>query len=837
MERTNNARDALRAGVLLVAVTLAAYWPVLQNGFVSYDDRTYVTENPHMLGGMTRANVGWALQTAHAGNWHPLTWLSHLLDVQLFGLKARWHHLTSLLFHTANALLLVGCLRRMTGALWRSAAVAALFALHPLHVESVAWVAERKDVLSTFFFLLTLWAYARYAEKSVVRGQWSVVRSEPRTSDSAPRTTDDGPHSTRLALCFYVLSLCFFALGLMSKPMLVTLPFLLLLLDYWPLKRMQSAECRMQNAEPQTSSAFIIHHSSFIILEKVPFFALSLASCVTTFIVQRGAGAVSSLDTLPLDFRIANALVSYVRYAAKMVWPAKLAVFYPAPAQWPQWWVAGAALILVGVSALAVWRARTASYLAVGWFWYLGTLVPVIGIVQVGQQAMADRYSYIPLIGLFIMLVWSAAEIPGRWPATNRWVAAGGAIAIGACAALTWRQAGYWQDSASLFEHALAVTRDNAVAQNNLGVCFLDSANVAAAESHFAEAVRIRPRYPEALANLGLCREQAGREDEALELLQRSVQIQGTAAAHYDLANLLAKRGELEQAEAHYRSSLKAKPELAEAWYNLGLLKARQGKAVEADQCYSKALQFRPGFSEAHASLGAMLAAEKKFDAAIVHFQAALQTAPGNADAQFNLASALNAKGDFAGAAQHYAEACRLRPDDMDARQNLALALLYQAKLPEAAAQFQEVLRARPNAGTEHYLALALDAQGQVEAALPHYREAVRLSPSSALFLNDLAWVLATNPKAEIRDGAEAVRLAEQACKLTGGKEPRCFGTLDAAYAEVGRFDDAVATATKTRELALASGQQEIAQQAASRLALYRARKPYRMPVLQGAQP
>jgi protein O-mannosyl-transferase len=826
MERTNNARNALLAGVLLVAVTLAAYWPVLQNGFVSYDDRTYVTENPHMLGGMTRANVAWALRTAHAGNWHPVTWLSHLLDVQLFGLKARWHHLTSLLFHAANALLLFVCLRRMTGALWRSTAVAALFALHPLHVESVAWVAERKDVLSTFFFLLTLWAYARYAEKSVVSSQWSVVSSEPRTSDNAPRTTDGGPRSTLHAAPFYVLSLCFFALGLMSKPMLVTLPFLLVLLDYWPLSRLG---LKTQDPRRKTLLPFVI--------EKLPFLALSLASCVTTFIVQRGAGAVSSLDTLPFEFRISNALISYVRYAAKMVWPAKLAVFYPAPTQWPEWWVLGAALILVGVSALAVLRGRAASYLPVGWFWYLGTLVPVIGLVQVGQQALADRYSYIPLVGLFIMIVWSAAEIPARWPVANRWVAAGGAIAIGACAALTWRQAGYWQDSASLFEHALAVTRDNAVAQNNLGVCFLDSGNVAAAESHFAEAVRIRPRYPEALANLGLCRDQAGREDEALELLQRSVQIQGTPAAHYNLANLLAKRGELEQAEAHYHSALKAKPELAEAWYNLGLLKARQGKAVEAEQCYSTALQFRPGFTEAHASLGAMLAGEKKLDAAIMHFQAALQTAPGNADAQFNLAAALNAKGDVAGAAKHYAEACRLRPEDLDARQNLALALLYQAKLPEAAAQFQEVLRARPNAGTEHYLALALDAQGQVEAALPHYREAVHLSPNSALYLNDLAWVLATNPKAEIRDGAEAVRLAEQACKLTGGKEPRCFGTLDAAYAEVGRFDDAVATATKARELALASGQQEIAQQAEARLAVYRARKPYRVPVLQGAQP
>ena len=807
MDRTDKTRGTLLIGVLLTAVTLAAYWPVLQNDFVSYDDPDYVTENPHVLRGLSWSNVGWAFRTAHAGNWHPLTWLSHALDVQLHGLNTAWHHLTALLFHTANALLLLLWLQRTTGRLWCSAAVAALFALHPLHVESVAWVAERKDVLSTFFFLLTLLAYGRYARKSEGRNPKGRGGRDQglRTTDRRSRITFRASRST-----LYALSLLFFSFGLMSKPMLVTVPFLLLLLDYWPLRRLHRSNVWRRVAE------------------KAPFLALSVASSAVTFLIQRDAGAVSSLEAIPVGFRISNAIISYVRYAAKMVWPANLAVFYPAPDHWPAWLVAGAALILSGVSALALWRARRAPYVPMGWFWYLGTLVPVIGLVQVGQQAMADRYSYIPIIGLFILVVWAAAEIPARWPAT-RWAVAGcWTAAIGACALLTWGQSIHWRNSASLFAHAIAVTHDNAVAQNNLGVCRLNEGNPADAETHFAEAVRIRPKYPEALVNLGLCRAKQGREAEAFELVQRAVQIQGTPVSHYNLANLLSMRGDLDEAESHYRSALKLKPEFADAWYNLGVLKAKQGKPDDAAQCYAAALQIKPGHTETHLTFGAMLAGQQKFEQATLHFQAVLQTDPGNADARFNLAAASNAKGDFAGAAEHYAEVCRLRPDDLEARQNLGLALLYQGKMSEAAAQFQEVLRVRPEARTHHCLALALDAQGQAGAALPHYREAVRLSPNTALYLNDLAWILATTPKADLRNGTEAVRLAETACRLSGNKEARFIGTLDAAYAEAGRFEDAAATAAKARDLALAAGQQDIAREAEARLALYRAGKRYR---------
>jgi tetratricopeptide (TPR) repeat protein len=823
MDPMKNTRRAALTCVLLGAVTLAAFWPVIHNDFVSYDDREYVTQNPHVLAGWTWANAGWAFRTGHAGNWHPLTWLSHILDVQLFGLRPAWHHLTSLLLHAVNAVLLLILLRRLTGAFWRSLCVAALFALHPLHVESVAWVAERKDVLSAFFFLLTLWAYARYAEvqspKPKVQSQAGGDGSQE--SQSAASTSDPHResritnHQSRITFhssLFYVLSLFCFALGLMSKPMLVTLPCVLLLLDFWPLGRLRSATVVS------------------LVVEKVPFLALSLASSVLTFLIQQGAGAVSSLETLPIEFRLSNALISYVRYATKMFWPAKLAVIYPVPTEWPALWVAGAVLVLAGVSMLALYRARKAPYLAFGWLWYLGMLVPVIGLVQVGQQSMADRYSYLPLIGLFVAIVWSAAEISARWPGTRSGLALCAAAVITACVVLTWNQAGYWRNSASLFEHALAVTRDNAVAQNNFGVTLLDAGNLVAAEGHFTEAIRLKPNYPDALGNLGLCRAQQGRLEEAGDLFQRCLKAQPTASAHYNLASLLSEQGKLEEAEAHYQAALRLKPEFVEAWYNLGALEAKRGRMEESAQDYATVLRIRPDHAEAHLSLGAWLAGQKKFDEAIVHFKAALRAAPDKADAHFNLAAAFNAKGEFALAATQFEEACRLHPEDLDARENLALALLYGGRMSDAARHFREVLRVRPDARTHYYLGLALDSQGHAEDAVYHYREAVRLGPNTPLYLNDLAWFLATNPKAELRDGAEAVRLAERACQLSGGKEARFWGSLDAAQAETEHFAEATATANKAREMALAAGQKDIADRAAERLALYRAGKPYRSP-------
>ncbi len=327
----------------------------------------------------------------------------------------------------------------------------------------------------------------------------------------------------------------------------------------------------------------ILHPSSFVLLEKLPFFILAAASCVVTFLIQRAAGAVSSLEALPLEFRISNALISYVRYAGKMVWPANLAVFYPAPSEWPAAWVAGAALLLAGVSVLAIRSVRKAPWFPFGWFWHLGMLVPVIGIVQVGQQAMADRYTYLPLIGLFVAIVWGGPQAAARWPGTGNWLAAGAAAALAACAVSTWRQIGHWRSSTTLFEHALAVTRDNHVAHSNLGVILFDEGNLAATTEHFEEAVRLKRNYPEALGNLGLCRLEQGRTEEAAELLSQSLRVRPTAVVQYNLGNLLSQQGKLDEAHACYEAALRRKPEFVEAWYNLGLLEAKPGRTTEVE--------------------------------------------------------------------------------------------------------------------------------------------------------------------------------------------------------------------------------------------------------------
>jgi tetratricopeptide (TPR) repeat protein len=393
---------------------------------------------------------------------------------------------------------------------------------------------------------------------------------------------------------------------------------------------------------------------------------------------------------------------------------------------------------------------------------------------------------------------------------------------------LTWGQLAYWRNTATLFEHALAVTSRNVVAHNDLGACLLAAGNVTAAESHFAEAVRLRPGYQDAVMNLGLCYERQGRTNDAFEMVQRAARLRPSPGAEYSLARLLSQQGKLEEAESHFRSALKLKPEFAEAWCELGVLHAKQGRAEAAAEDYAAALRVQPTYAQAHLALGALLGGQKKFEEAIAHFNAVLRADPDNADAQFNIGAALSAQGDFAGAATHYAAAARLRPDDIETRQNLGLVLLSQGKLSEAAVQFQAMLRVRPSASAHYYLALALDGLGQAAEAAAQYREAIRREPKAPLYLNDLAWLLATTPRDETRNGDEAVRLAAEACRLSGGRIARFWGTLDAAYAEAGRFEEAAATAAKTRELALAAGQPDIAKAAAERLALYRARQPFR---------
>ena len=672
----------------LVLGTFAAYAQVIHFGFVNFDDRIYVADNPDVQHGFTPASFAWAFTSGYASNWHPLTWLSHMLDCLAFGLSPGAHHVTSLLFHAANSVLLFWVLRRMTGALWRSALVAALFAWHPLHVESVAWIAERKDVLSTFFWLLTLLAWVRYVEQP-------------------------GPRRYGFALVCY-------ALGLMSKPMLVTLPFLLVVLDWWPLQRI-SARGVSGAAADDTGWPKLIR-------EKIPFLVLAGVSCVVTFIVQQKGGAVTSMQVIPLARRAANIPVAYVTYLRKMFWPSDLSAFYPLPGAWPAIYVTAAVIILAVITLAAIRLARPMPWLLAGWLWYLGTLVPVVGVVQVGLQSMADRYTYMPLVGIFIIVSWGAADLLARLRLPEK---AGSAVAVpvlAACLVLTRAQAAYWRDSESLFRHALALDPDNPVALAGVAADLTRAGNVSGAILCLQSAVASQPDY---------------------------------ADAHYNLGNALAVSGRFDEAATQYTEALRLNPRAADAHNNLGSMDVRLGRPDEAMAQFEAAIAVRPDFPEAQDALASLC---------------------------------LN-KGRLDEARAHAAEALRLRPDFIHARLLLADILARQRDYP---------------------------------ASISAYRQLLQLQPDTPSALSGLAWILATNPEDQLRNGAEALRLARHARELLAAPNPRVLASLDAALAEAGQFDEAIKVADQARQLAATSGQNDLANQAARRLESYRAGKPWR---------
>jgi Flp pilus assembly protein TadD len=605
-------RPAVLVGVLIALATLALYWPVLDHGFLLLDDEGYVTRNREVLGGLTRDGVAWAFTSVgRQGNWHPLAWLSHMLDVQLFGLDARGHHAVSALLHAANALLVFALLRSLTGAPWRAAAVALLFAVHPLHVESVAWVAERKDVLSAFFSLLTLLAYVRYARRP-----------------TAPRLLG---------------TLALFALALLAKPMAVTLPFVMLLLDFWPLGR--AAGLRGTAADAGSSAADARTPIGRLFLEKAPFLALSAASAVVTWLAQLWSGSLTPVAG-GVATRAGNAVVSYVVYVAKTLWPVKLAAFYPYPQQGhPAWAAAGAALALLAATAGVVRAARRQPWLAAGWFWFLGMLVPVIGFVQVGGQAMADRYTYLPLCGLFVMAAWSAGDALRRRP---QWrpVAVAGAVLLVPLALATRAQIATWRDDVTLGRHALAVTRDNWFLENNLGLALAQQGHGEEAVAHLRESVRVRPDYDRAWSNLGVVLNDLGRHDEAAAALSAALRVNPLSAdAHYNLAITLSARGDLRGAEQEYRAAVQADPGNADALTNLGELLLRQRRYGEAIEVLGRSLAVNPGDAFAHVNLGLALETTGRRDDAVGHYRQALALQPDLAIAARHLERALRTRG------------------------------------------------------------------------------------------------------------------------------------------------------------------------------------------------
>ena len=617
LHRRNLRLMAACVCVCLFVLTWIVFGQTLRYDFVNYDDPRYVYQNTRITSGISLANVAWAFSHIHSENWHPLTTITHMLDCQLYGLKAGRHHFTNVLLHSFAVVLLFVALERMTGAFWRSAFVSAVFAVHPLHVESVAWIAERKDVLSAFFFMLTLLAYSHYARAPSV-GRYLIVA---------------------LAV----------ALGLMSKPMLVTLPFVLLLLDYWPLERFQT---RRPNSGRRLSQ---------LVLEKTPLIALSAVSSVITFLAQRGA--IGWTEQLPVSERISNALVAYVIYIRQMFWPAGLAVFYPHPENRLAVLEIGLAfIVLVGITTAAFVFRKKAPYFVTGWLWYLGMLVPVIGLVQVGWQGHADRYTYLPQIGLYIAITWAVTDFTRTWRFQWMVLSVAALIVVSALSWRCWLQASYWRDSETLFTHALAVTKNNDVAMNNLGIIFLE-------------------------------------------------------------------KGQL--------------------------------------------------------------------DDAISNLQAAIDVRPENAPAHDNLAKALLQKGQVSEAMVHYRKFLEIEPDNVEARNTLGTALIQQGRLREAIGQWQEALAIQPENGNA---------------------------------ASNLAWVFSACPDDSIRDGRQAVELAEKALRISGGKIPMIYKVLAAAYAENGRFSDAIETAQRGAELATNQGNPALAAELERNSALYQSDRPLRDP-------
>ncbi len=714
----------------LALVTLAVYLPALHHGFLEYDDQQYVTDNPRVQAGLTWTGLVWAFGF-HAGNWHPLAWLSHMADCQLYGARAGGHHLTNVLLHVASTLLLFAVLNRMTDALWRSAAVAALFAWHPLHVESVAWVAERKDVLCAFFWMLTLWLYVR--------------------------------HAARPSIARYLFALGAFVLCLMAKPMGVTLPFVLLLLDYWPLKRFTIYDLR-----------FTIFR---LVREKIPFLILSLIACVLTLRAQEIA--IVTTAGLPVSERVAHVLAAYNHYLFAMFVPRHLAIYYPYQIHLPARTIACAVIVLGVITLVAIKNLRRRPYLMVGWLWYLGTLVPVIGLVQVGDQAWADRYTYLPLIGLFVPAVWFTGEI-----VKNRMVllSLSGLAAAGLITA-TSVQLGYWQDTRTLFERTAKVTQRNYLAITILGSLFAHEHKYDEAMAYYQTALRYQPDFPE---------------------------------AHFFMGDALDEQGKLDEAIAEYQKALWFRPTQVQTHIFMGIALGKQKKYDEAMAHYTAALKLDPDSAVAQNNLARILHTLGRFDEAIEHYHAALEIDPKLALAHNNLGILLIQKGQLTNGTVQLREAMRLNPTNAETQLNLAFALNQQEQWPEAAELFSKTVSGNfPDPKAHYEFAVALAHLKKTRAAMSQYASALLIQPDFPDALDGLAWILSTDANPDFRNGTEAVRMAERACALTGRQDPEKLKTLAAAYAETGRFEEAISTVRTAKDLAVKANRQELVHECA----------------------
>ena len=650
-----NRRYSMWAAIImLIVATTLAYFPVMDAEFIDLDDDVYVTDNPWIQQGLSWPSISWAVTSFREGVWNPMTWISFMLDYQLFGLNPAGFHLTNLVLHVGSVVLLLGVLCRMTGAFWPSLMVAALFALHPLNVESVAWVTERKNVLSTLFWMLGLWAYLEYLRKPV----WQ----------------------------HYVGILGFLILGLMSKQMLVTLPCALLLLDYWPLRRLGDGWRACREQLPR------------LVIEKLPLFAAVAGAGLLTLVAASADDALPGLERLSLGARLANAPLAYTLYLKKMVWPTDLAIFYPHPGEtMSPLAVAGAMLVLAAIS-LGVWWRRQSRYLVVGWLWYLGTLVPVIGLIQVGGQSMADRHTYIPAIGIFIMLIWGVAELARTFRLRTAWVATAGLCLVAGMTLATRRQVDYWQDSITLFEHTVSVTDDNYLVYNNLGTALLERGQVEAAVESLAKVLEVRPHNDRGLYNMALA---------------------------------LRAQGKIEEAAHHLARALQSNPSMAEAYNNLGIILVVQERPEDAIILFREAIAINPRMEQAHTNLGTALISQGLADEALVHFLKAVELNPYKAQAHNNLGAVVDLQGGSREALSHYQRALELSPDSVLTYLNMGKTYMNLGNLDEAVAHFAEAIKIQPDLVDAHlHLGLVKTNQGRVQEAIAHFQQVVRLDPA-----------------------------------------------------------------------------------------------------------
>ncbi|MFA5293727.1 MAG: tetratricopeptide repeat protein [Phycisphaerae bacterium] len=624
---------SLLISICLAAAIIAVYWPVYKYDFVKYDDDTYVTNNINIQSGLNFKSLHWAFTSGYASNWHPVTWISHILDYQIFKNWAGGHHITNILFHILNTLILFYVFVRMTGAIWPSAFIAAAFAIHPLHVESVAWIAERKDVLSTFFWLLTMLTYVQYVLKM-----------------------ETAPLLSRLCNRYYLLSIAFFVFGLMSKPMLVTVPFVLLLLDYWPLER---------------------KISRLLLIEKIPFFVCSFASCIITFLVQRKGGAVVAFESFGPAIRINNAVVSYVMYIIKMIWPDRLAVLYPYDTtglSTGKVIIGGFVLLLISICF--IYLARRRRFFAVGWLWYLGTLVPVIGLVQVGAQSMANRYTYITLTGLFVIITFGAKEYLPKWKNKNLNFTLLACFILAAWALTASRQVKCWKNSLTLFEHTLQVTENNSLILSNYATYLGELGRFDESIEKSNKFLKIKPDSAEAHNNLGSTLLKIDRTDEAIGHFRAAIKYNpNLPQASFNLAVALQKKGKLEEAVYYYKQALKIKPNYVDAYLNLAITLNELEKYDQAVEFFNKALEFDRNNIFAHGYRGMALAAAGETDKAIEEIRFVLTIRPNDVEMYRNLGILLERRGRTAEAIEAYRKALQIDPSDKNTKQFLEEAL------------------------------------------------------------------------------------------------------------------------------------------------------------------